>query len=110
MIIADNTMNVNVLLIIIFIIQLSIIYGREIDFTETNPACNLMIPIYNQNIISPLKQTVFKIRIFDSNDRETFEYDAENKKILQGFCFCFSTFYFSLVKNFFFFHFLFYSL
>ncbi|KAK6102696.1 Reeler domain family protein [Brugia pahangi] len=30
-----------------------------------------------------MKQTIFKIRIFDSNDRETFEYDAEKKKILQ---------------------------
>uniref|UniRef100_A0A915PY58 Reelin domain-containing protein n=1 Tax=Setaria digitata TaxID=48799 RepID=A0A915PY58_9BILA len=42
-----------------------------------------MIPIYNQNIISPLKQTIFKIRIFDKKGHETFEYDAENKKILQ---------------------------
>uniref|UniRef100_A0AAF5PNK6 Reelin domain-containing protein n=1 Tax=Wuchereria bancrofti TaxID=6293 RepID=A0AAF5PNK6_WUCBA len=30
-----------------------------------------------------MKQNIFKIRIFDSNDRETFEYDAENRKILQ---------------------------
>uniref|UniRef100_A0A0R3S578 Reelin domain-containing protein n=1 Tax=Elaeophora elaphi TaxID=1147741 RepID=A0A0R3S578_9BILA len=69
-----------------FAIRLPVLCGmlQQIDFTESDPACNLMIPIYNQNIISPLKQTIFKIRIFDSNDRETFEYDAENKKILQG--------------------------
>uniref|UniRef100_A0A1I7VUJ1 Reelin domain-containing protein n=3 Tax=Loa loa TaxID=7209 RepID=A0A1I7VUJ1_LOALO len=68
-----------------FTIRLLSLYGmlQQVDFTESDPACNLMIPIQNQNIISPMKQTIFKIRIFDSNDRETFEYDAENKKILQ---------------------------
>ncbi|KAM3722739.1 putative ferric-chelate reductase [Dirofilaria immitis] len=72
-------------ILMIIAIRLSSFYGLLVqnDFTISDPACNLMIPIYNQNIISPLKQTIFKIRIFDSNDRETFEYDAENKKILQ---------------------------
>ncbi|VDN02591.1 unnamed protein product [Thelazia callipaeda] len=53
------------------------------DFTTSDPACDTMVPTYNQNIITPLQQTIFKIRIFNENGRETFEYDAENKKILQ---------------------------
>lgn len=64
-----------------FAIRLPHIYG--VDFTASDPACDTMIPTFNQNIISPLKQTIFKIRIFDESGRETFEYDAESKKVLQ---------------------------
>lgn len=62
--------------------NLSFVNGEH-DFTESDPACDTMIPTHNQNIISPLKQTIFKIRIFDDNGREAFEYDAENKRALQ---------------------------
>lgn len=70
------------LLLVMFVIRLPHIYGA--DFTASDPACDTMIPTFNQNIISPLKQTIFKIRIFDASGRETFEYDAERKKVLQG--------------------------
>ncbi|VDK79365.1 unnamed protein product [Litomosoides sigmodontis] len=75
------------LLMTVAICLLPSVYGMleqaDDDFTETDPACDSMIPNYNRNIISPLEQTTFKIRIFDNNNRETFEYDAENKQILR---------------------------
>lgn len=86
-------MDMAAILIIIAICLLPTLYGMlertDDDFTESDPACDSMIPNYNRNIISPLEQTTFKIRIFDNNDRETFEYDAENKKVLRGFRFSF---------------------
>ncbi|VDK56639.1 unnamed protein product [Anisakis simplex] len=52
-----------------------------IDFTATDPACDTMIPSSTHNQIRTTNIT-FKMRIFDENGKETFEYDAKKRSIL----------------------------
>uniref|UniRef100_A0A9J2P5S4 Reelin domain-containing protein n=1 Tax=Ascaris lumbricoides TaxID=6252 RepID=A0A9J2P5S4_ASCLU len=55
---------------------------RLIDFTTIDPACDTMIPTINRNVIGSTNESNFRIRIFDENGKETYEYDVKNQRIL----------------------------
>lgn len=57
---------------------------RLIDFTTIDPACDTMIPTINRNVIGSTNESNFRIRIFDENGKETYEYDVKNQRILYG--------------------------
>lgn len=70
----------------IFLALLSILIRIQcLDFTPSDPACDTMIPTFNTNILNDsLKNSSYKIRIFDQNYKETFEYNPNSAQILYG--------------------------
>ncbi|VDD97427.1 unnamed protein product [Enterobius vermicularis] len=67
-------MRIEKCLLILFLRSLPIFCDISIDFTVVDPACDRLIPTYNNNQVMPFGSSKFRIRVFDLNGIETFEY------------------------------------